>query len=135
MPSIDELPSNIQIVAPDGKPTTAFVFYLQSLQRSTEGGSTDLTAIQKELDDTQTGAGLNTGGNYVPSTTSNYINGATSLFTADLLLDSAIGDAYNFNYDIVDKTILIPYNQQMAIFGGINIEEALQIDGRLILEN
>jgi len=88
--AIDELPSNIQIVMLDGRPTQAFVFYLQSMQKTTESGTSDLTAFQKELDDTQTGAGLNTGGNYVASTTSNYINLATSLFNADLLLDSAI---------------------------------------------
>ena len=101
--SIDELPSNIVIVTPEGKPTYAMVFYLQSMQVVTEQSVEGLDALQKELDDTQTGAGLNSGGNYVPSTTSNYIDTATSLFIADLLLDNAIFD--NVRELIVSATI------------------------------
>ncbi len=41
----------------------------------------------------------------------------------------------NFSYDIVDKVVTIPYNQQMIVMGGITIESELHINGRLILEN
>jgi len=46
--------------------------------------------IQSELDATQAGAGLGATGAYVAETTSNYINGATTLKGADMLLDAAI---------------------------------------------
>lgn len=49
-------------------------------------------AIQSELDATQVGAGLSIAGAYVAETTSQYINSATSLKSADLLLDGAIKD-------------------------------------------
>jgi len=48
------------------------------------------TAIQGELDATQTGAGLETDGSYVADATKVYINDATSLFNADQQLDDAI---------------------------------------------
>jgi len=89
----EQLPTNIQIVQDNKLPTPAFVFYLQSLQKEADKGATDLTAIQKELDDTQTGAGLNTGGNYVAPTGTNYLDSATSLFNADLYLDAAISSS------------------------------------------
>lgn len=47
-------------------------------------------ALQTEVDATQAGAGLSTTGAYVAETTSNYINSATSLKGADMLLDAAI---------------------------------------------
>lgn len=47
-------------------------------------------ALQSELDATQAGAGLSAAGAYVAETTSNYINAATSLKSADFLLDAAI---------------------------------------------
>lgn len=48
------------------------------------------SGLQTELDTTQTGAGLSATGTYVASTTSNYLNSATSLFNADMRLDSQI---------------------------------------------
>lgn len=51
---------------------------------------TKLDAIQAELDNTQTGAGLNPDGTYAPETASNYLNGAASLKDADKKLDAAI---------------------------------------------
>lgn len=48
------------------------------------------SSIQNELDATQAGAGLGTDGAYAPETTSNYINSATTLKGADMLLDAAI---------------------------------------------
>lgn len=49
-----------------------------------------VTDLQAELDATQAGAGLGVDGAYVAETTSNYINSATSLKSADMLLDAAI---------------------------------------------
>jgi hypothetical protein len=48
------------------------------------------TSLQNELDATQTGAGLSTAGAYVSPTTSNYHDAATSLTSADMLIDAAI---------------------------------------------
>jgi len=41
----------------------------------------------------------------------------------------------NFSYDLVDKIVHIPHNQQMIVMGEITIESELHIDGRLILED
>lgn len=49
--------------------------------------SNDLTDLINRI---IVGTGLATDGNYVSSVTSNYINSASSLYSADLLLDSAI---------------------------------------------
>ncbi len=46
--------------------------------------------IQAELDDTQTGAGLGTDGTYATNSGTNYIDAATSLANADILLDTQI---------------------------------------------
>lgn len=46
--------------------------------------------IQNEINATQLGAGLNTNGSYEPETSSTYINTASSLKSADTLLDNAI---------------------------------------------
>lgn len=50
----------------------------------------DTAALQAELDAIETGAGLNADGTYTKHTTSNYINDATSLKAADLVLDAAV---------------------------------------------
>lgn len=49
-------------------------------------GITD--ALQTELDDTQAGAGLDANGDYIQPSGSNYIDTATSLASADALLDA-----------------------------------------------
>jgi hypothetical protein len=54
------------------------------------GGSGSLSAIQAELDATQVGAGLNSDGSYTANTFTNYIPVATSLFEADVLLDTNV---------------------------------------------
>lgn len=47
-------------------------------------------ALQKELDDTQSGAGLNCDGSYVQATGATYINKAETLADADKKLDAAL---------------------------------------------
>ena len=51
------------------------------------------TDLQTELDATQTGAGLAVDGSYVANGTTNYIGAATSLVSANELLDTAIKTA------------------------------------------
>ena len=50
------------------------------------------SALQSELDGTQTGAGLGTDGTYTANGATNYISGSTSLVDADEDLDGAIYD-------------------------------------------
>jgi hypothetical protein len=49
-----------------------------------------ISGVQTELDATQQGAGLDLDGSYVADSARNYISGATSLKSADALLDSAV---------------------------------------------
>lgn len=60
------------------------------LDSAVGGGGTSLSSLQTELDNTQTGAGLGTGGAYTANGLANYIDAATSLFNADQLLDAQI---------------------------------------------
>jgi len=52
--------------------------------------ATNISGLQSELDTTQQGAGLDLDGSYVADAARNYITGATSLKSADALLDSAV---------------------------------------------
>lgn len=52
--------------------------------------ATNITGVQSELDATQHGAGLDLDGAYVADAGRNYISGATSLKSADALLDTAL---------------------------------------------
>ncbi len=65
----------------------------------------NVTTLQGELDDTQTGAGLGTDGSYTADSTSDYISSATSLANADSLLDDQIktnADNISSNSDAID---------------------------------
>ena len=74
--------------------TNSDVSNLQSQITGNDGDITslqsDVSGIQTELDTTQAGAGLAVNGVYAPSQSSNYINSATTLFGADILLDTQI---------------------------------------------
>lgn len=61
---------------------------LQTQINTLAGG--DLSGLQDEIDDTQVGAGLGTDGSYTAPSSSNYLSSATSLFSADSLLDAQI---------------------------------------------
>jgi hypothetical protein len=62
-------------------------------------------AIQAELDATQTGAGLSTTGTYVTNSGTNYIDPATSLANADILLDAqAKTNADNLATETANRT-------------------------------
>jgi len=53
-------------------------------------GSSNIANLQTELDDTQTGAGLDSDGGYTADASSNYLTSATSLKDADDRLDAQI---------------------------------------------
>lgn len=61
----------------------------------------NITNLINELSKIKAGAGLNSDGTYKTKTTSNYINDATSLDEADLLLDSALKETN----DTIDSLI------------------------------
>ncbi|MCA1800808.1 MAG: hypothetical protein LC650_05910, partial [Actinobacteria bacterium] len=52
--------------------------------------ASDYTAIQTEVDAIETGAGLDTDGNYIVPSGSNYLDATTSLANADLTLDTEL---------------------------------------------
>lgn len=58
--------------------------------RLSDATNNTLSGLQTELDNTQGGAGLGTGGSYSADGTADYINTATSLFNADQLLDDQL---------------------------------------------
>ncbi len=62
----------------------------ESLDGVTSSIQSQFTSLQAELDDTQTGAGLGTDGTYATNSGTNYIDAATSLANADILLDTQI---------------------------------------------
>jgi len=61
-----------------------------AISNETSARTTADSAIQAELDATQTGAGLGTDGAYTANGGTNYVASATSLFDADVKLDAAI---------------------------------------------
>lgn len=71
---------------------TAIAAVGDALDARLDTAESDIVDLQAELDATQTGAGLETGGTYVAPTGLGitYIGGATSLKNADVLLDAAI---------------------------------------------
>lgn len=58
--------------------------------RLSDSTNSTLSGLQTELDNSQSGAGLGTGGSYSADGASDYINSATSLFNADQLLDDQL---------------------------------------------
>ena len=40
----------------------------------------------------------------------------------------------NFSYDIINGVVIIPYGQQMVVYGEMDIEGMLINEGKLILE-
>ncbi|QZE12986.1 DUF1566 domain-containing protein [Halosquirtibacter laminarini] len=61
-----------------------------ALQDRVAQNETDISGVQDKLKKTITGAGLSDNGQYAKSTSSNYINSASSLFDADKLLDAKV---------------------------------------------
>jgi len=66
------------------------------------------TAIQTELDNTQTGAGLGTDGAYTANTNANYISNASSLKDADDKLDAQVKiNADGLAQEVIDRTAAV----------------------------
>lgn len=85
-------------------------------------------AIRAELDATQVAAGLSTAGAYVAETTAHYINDATSLKGADLLLDGAIKT-------VADALAALGSGSITALQTEVNFVEAavgLDADGKFV---
>lgn len=53
----------------------------------------------------------------------------------DPILDDLRADDTNFSFDVIKKKLVIPENQQMIVFGGVNIQNCLIIRGNLILKS
>ena len=75
------------IAAEAGTRAAADVTLQDNIDAIATGASGDTDAIQAELDDTQTGAGLGIDGTYTAHATGDYISAATSLKDADIKLD------------------------------------------------
>jgi len=86
----------------------------------TDSVMTNISNIQTELDNTQTGAGLGTGGAYSADGSADYISGATSLTNADSLLD----DQIKTNTDGLSTEITNRTNGDSAIQSELDATEA-----------
>lgn len=74
------------------------------------------SAIQSELDATQSGAGLETDGSYLANGTMNYIGSATSLKNADELLDAQVKtNADGLAQEILDRIADVDAEEQRAL--------------------
>ena len=40
----------------------------------------------------------------------------------------------NFSYDVIDEVIIVPINQQMVVYGELQVNNELVVDGKIILE-
>ncbi len=89
----------------------------------TSGIQPQFTNIQTELDATQTGAGLNGDGTYTANASGNYIKGATSLVTADNLLDAQVKiNADNIANSVTDVTALQEEVDNIETGSGLNAD-------------
>ena len=78
--------------------------------------------VQSELDATQVGAGLQADGSYVPNALSTYLREATSLYTADQILDAALS-----NLSTVVSNLGSAFNYVGTLVAGGNEQTAVEI--------
>lgn len=87
---------------------------------------TQLTNLKNELDATQAGVGLDASGNFMPDTSTNYLQTATSVMNALKILDAKVLEAiayntlYTTNPDVIDLEI-IPERQKTRINGVLKL--------------
>lgn len=93
-------------VAADNAFTTALN---AEIAARTAGG----VAVQEELDRVEAGAGLETDGSYAAPTGSNYLDAATSLKNADLVLDSA-AKAISNRVGVIETTTIPALQSQIT---------------------
>lgn len=90
--------------------------------------------LKKEIDDTQTGSGLDSSGAYSPISDSNYLKDSTSIMSALKILDSKLADIasstafYTTNPDIIDLDI-IPEKTKTRINASLRVSSE---EGNLI---
>lgn len=87
---------------------------------------TQLTNLKNEIDATQAGVGLDASGNFMPDTSTNYLQTATSVMNALKILDAKVLEAiayntlYTTNPDVIDLEI-IPERQKTRINGTLKL--------------
>lgn len=98
------------------------------------------SAVQSELDTTQTGAGLDAGGTYTADGTADYIDLATSLKDADIRLDSALkseetsrisGDALSLKKasNLGDLTNTATARTNLGVYSSTEVDDAINTAG------
>lgn len=118
---------------------------LTDLDTAIDGVATASGNVQSELDTTQANAGLDTDGTYIANVGTNYIDGATSLAGADVLLDQAVADRaaeignilnYSSNNVVVDTEDLATSIGKLdaALGNTLAPSEALGISTQTVLD-
>ncbi|HEX2970440.1 MAG TPA: hypothetical protein VHO46_15190, partial [Bacteroidales bacterium] len=75
------------------------------LDAAIDASATDITGLQTEVDNIETGSGLNGDGTYTVNAVANYISGATSLKNADDLLDTQLKTTSDdLTSEVTDRT-------------------------------
>lgn len=97
-------------------------------------GEGDLGVMQNEIDAIETGAGLSETGEYVAHEGSNYLDEATSLHAADLLLDAAVASAAGAASDAQDAADLAQQTADAALpkAGGV-MTGNIQMSGQKVI--
>ena len=106
-------------------------------------------ALQSEIGATQTGAGLEDDGSYVPESTATYVSGATSLKDADTKLDEELArvekarkdvtgqdtDEYVPNVSLTTRPIAYISDAESLNDADVKLDEAIQILANETLKN
>ena len=106
-------------------------------------------ALQSEINATQTGAGLEDDGSYVPESTATYVSGATSLKDADTKLDEELArvekarkdvtgqdtDEYVPNVSLTTRPIAYISDAESLNDADVKLDEAIQILANETLKN
>ena len=106
-------------------------------------------ALQSEINATQTGAGLEDNGSYVPESTATYVSGATSLKDADTKLDEELArvekarkdvtgqdtDEYVPNVSLTTRPIAYISDAESLNDADVKLDEAIQILANETLKN
>ena len=95
----------------------------------------DISALQSEINTTQTGAGLNTDGTYSAPASSNYLSTATSLKSADSLLDAAIAAEATARANAVTAEATSRANADTTLQNNITAEATSRANADTTLQN
>ena len=89
---VEELQYEIDTISAE---TNALSASVMSMGESIDDIEDNLNSLQNEIDNIESGAGLNADGTYSPIPSANYISGATTLKEADLILDTNLKSISN----------------------------------------